>query len=96
MSNPRTPAFTPIAATELAAVTGGRRAASSSTSSATNDRMMDMLTTIEGAIKDLGNTPKQPDAMSQMMPILALSMMNQPAAPPPPVICCSGGKRRRC
>lgn len=87
--------FTTVPATALAAVSGGRRAA---TSSRSDDRIMDQLNSLESSVRDLGRQPQQSDAMSAMMPILAMSMMNQqPAAPPPPaqpqVIVC---RRRRC
>jgi phage-related minor tail protein len=86
MSNPKDP-FVAIDSTSLATVAGGRRAASSSRSDL-EDRMMDMLNGIESAIKDLGrNQNNGNDAMSQLLPILALSMMNQPAAAQPQVVC---------
>ena len=96
MSKPAKHAFTAIDSAALATVSGGRRSSSGSRA-AQDDRMMDMLSSIESAIKDLGrDAPKGNDAMSQLMPILALSMMNQQpaAAAPPQVICC--GRRRRC
>lgn len=90
MSNPKD-AFVAIDSTALTAVSGGRRAASSSRSDL-EDRMMDMLNGIESAIKDLGrNQNNGNDAMSQLLPILALSMLNQPAAAQPTVVC--SGKR---
>ncbi|MBK9030340.1 MAG: hypothetical protein IPL61_03210 [Myxococcales bacterium] len=92
MSNTRKDPFTLIAPAALTPVAGGRRSAGSSRA-AQDDRMMDTLTSIERAIKDLGrNANTGPDPMSQLMPILALSMMNQP--PPPQIITC--GRRRRC
>lgn len=82
---PKHPArtFTTLDSTALTTVTGGRR--SSSSSSATDDRMMDMLDNIQSAIKDVGSKNSNANnPMSQMMPILALSMMNQQQPPPPP------------
>jgi hypothetical protein len=55
--------------------------------------MMDMLGDIS-AIKDLGRKNQGSDALSQLMPILALSMLNQPQqAPVPQVICQGRGKK---
>ncbi|MEZ4402516.1 MAG: hypothetical protein R3B06_21005 [Kofleriaceae bacterium] len=86
--------FATIDPAALATVAGGRRAAASTSSRADfEDRMMDMLNGIESAIKDLGrNQNNNNDAMSQLMPILALSMLNQPAAAPQ-VICRGKGKK---
>lgn len=92
------PRFPAIDHDALDAVSGGRRAAS--TSRAGDDRIMDTLNSLENSIRDLGrNQQPQTDAASAMMPLLAMSMMNQqPAAPvapvPPQVICVRG--RRRC
>ena len=54
-----------------------------------------MLGDIESAIKDLGRNQNQgSDALSQLMPSLALSMLNQPQqAPVPQVICQGRGKK---
>ena len=95
MSKKPRPTFTAIEPPALATVSGGRRSASSS--STNDDRIMDSLNILENTIRDLGrNQNNQPDAMSQMMPILAMSMMQQPAAaPPPPQVICVG-RRRRC
>lgn len=93
---PPTPkdAFATIDPADLATVAGGRRSSTSS-SRDTQDRMMDMLSDIESAIKDLGrNQNNGSDALSQLMPILALSMLNQPQqAPAPQVICQGRGKK---
>ncbi|MBK9035540.1 MAG: hypothetical protein IPL61_30500 [Myxococcales bacterium] len=79
--------FATIDSAALSTVTGGRRSASSSRSDL-DDRMMDMLNGIESAIKDLGRDQnKGSDAMSQLMPILALSMMNQQQPVAAPVVC---------
>ena len=95
MSNPKA-TFATIDPSELASVAGGRRAATSSFSD-TRDRMMDMLSDIESAIKDLGrNQNSGSDAMSQLMPILALSLLNQPApAPQQPQVIYTGGKGKK-
>lgn len=87
-------AFATIDPADLATVAGGRRSSTSS-SRDVQDRMMDMLSDIESAIKDLGRTQSSGnDALSQLMPILALSMLNQPQpAPLPPVICQGRGKK---
>lgn len=87
-------AFATIDPADLATVAGGRRSSTSS-SRDTQDRMMDMLRAIESAIKDLGrNQNNGSDALSQLMPILALSMLNQPQqAPLPPVVCQGRGKK---
>lgn len=83
MSKKSTPAFATIKPTALEAVSGGRR--SSTSSRGTDDRIMDSLNSLENAIRDVGrNNQNQPDPMSQMMPLLAMTMMNQPAAAPPP------------
>lgn len=93
------PAFTALAPTTLDAVVGGRR--SSTSSSSNDDRILDSLNSLENAIRDIGrNQNNQPDPMSQMMPFLMMSMMNQqPAAPAPtpapaPQVIVVG--RRRC
>lgn len=87
-------AFATIDPADLTAVAGGRRSSTSSGRDV-SDRMMDMLSDIESAIKDLGrNQSSGNDALSQLMPILALSMLNQPQqAPLPPVICQGRGKK---
>lgn len=81
----------------LDAVVGGRRSASSSTR---DDRIMDALGSLESSIRDLGrNQNTAPDPMSQMLPFLMLSMMNQPpapaAAPAPTVIVQQGRKGKK-
>jgi hypothetical protein len=53
---------------------------------------MDTLSSIENSIRDLGRNQPKSNAMDQIMPLLALSMMNQPAAPQQVVIC----KKKRC
>ena len=80
------PDFPAVASTDLTAISGGRRSSSSSSS---DDRMLDTLNTIESSIKDLGRNANSnaSSPMSQLMPILALSMMNQPAAAQPQVVC---------
>jgi hypothetical protein len=88
-SQPTKPTFATIEPTDLAAVTGGRRA-STSRSTATDDKLMDTLNSIESAIKDVGKQPK-PDTMGQIMPLLALRMMQQPAAPQVIHVC-----KKRC
>ena len=56
---------------------------------------MDRLDSIESAVKDVGkNANPSGGAMSQLMPLVALSMMNQPAAPQPPQVIYV--RRRRC
>lgn len=93
-TNPKDP-FATIDPTALETVVGGRRSASSSSSR--NDQIMDALDSLENAIRDLGrNQNAGPDPMSQMLPFLMLSMMNQqPAAPAPaPTVVCQGkGKK---
>ena len=88
-----TPTFATIDPADLATVSGGRRAASSGSSRADFDqRMMDTLNSIENSIRDLGRNQNQgSDAMSQLMPLLAMSLLNQPAAAPQ-VICGKGKK----
>lgn len=83
MSKPTKDAFATIDPAALQAVAGGRRAASGRSSSADfEDKMMDTLNNIENAIRDLGrNQPKGNDALSQLMPLLAMSMLNQPSQP---------------
>lgn len=93
MSNPKD-AFATIDPAALESVVGGRRAASSS--GATQERIMDQLNSLENAIRDLGrNQNTGPDPMSQLLPLLMLSMMNRPqpaaAAPAPAVVCQGGG-----
>ena len=85
MSKPATD-FPAVASTDLTAVSGGRRSSSSSSS---DDRLLDMLDTIESSIKDVGRNANSnaSSPMSQLMFILALSMMNQPAAAQPTVVC---------
>ena len=90
------PDFPAVASTDLTAIAGGRRSSSSSSS---DDRMLDTLNTIESSIKDLGRNANSnaSSPMSQLMPILALSMMNQqPTQPAPPQVIYCGGRRRRC
>ena len=91
MSNPKD-AFATIDTAALETITGGRRAASGRSTSDFETKMMDTLNSIESALKDLGRNQNQgSDALSQLMPLLAMSMMNQPAAAQPQVIC---GKKR--
>jgi hypothetical protein len=73
-----TPAFTSIDTANLDAVTGGASSRSSSRAT-TDERLMDKLQSIQTAIKDVASqqTNKGGDAMSQMMPILAMSMMKK-------------------
>lgn len=93
MSTKPAPEFATIDPAELSAVSGGRRAASSGRTD-TNERLMDTLNAIENSIRDLGRNQNQgSDAMSQLMPLLALSMLNQPAAAAPQVICSGKGKK---
>ncbi len=87
------PAFTTITPAALAAVAGGRRASSSR--AADDDRLMDRLDSIESAVKDVGKSANPSGgAMSQLMPLVALSMMNQPAQPQAPQVIYV--RRRRC
>lgn len=91
MSKP-SPTFATIAPAALAPVAGGRRSASSAD---LDDRLMDRLDSIERTVKDVGkNANASGGAMSQLMPLVALSMMNQPAQPQPPQVICV--RRRRC
>lgn len=94
MSNPKD-SFATIDPAALTTVAGGRRSATSSSSS--DDRIMDALNSLENSIRDLGrNQNNQADPMAQLMPLLMLSMMQQPAAAAPaaPVVCQSrGGKK---
>lgn len=88
--------FAAIDPDALDAVVGGRRAASSSSSR--QDQIMDALGSLENAIRDLGrNQNTQSDPMSQMLPFLMLSMLNQQpapvAAPAPTVVCQGRGKK---
>lgn len=92
MSKPETTTFATIETSDLAAVTGGRRAASSRSTSAADDQLMDTLSSIENSIRDLGRNQPKSNAMDQIMPLVALSMMNQPAAPQQVIIC----KKKRC
>ena len=93
MSKPTANSFATIEPTELAAVAGGRRA-SSSRSTASDDQLLDTISSIETSIKDLGKAQAPTNnAMSQIMPLVALSMMQQqPAAPQVIHIC----KKKRC
>ncbi len=92
MSKPA-PTFPTIAPTALAAVAGGRRSASSRAD--LDDRLMDRLDSIESAVKDVGKSANPSGgAMSQLMPLVALSMMNQPAQPQAPQVIYV--RRRRC
>lgn len=88
--------FADIDPTLLDTVIGGRRAASSSSR---GDRIMDALNSLENSIRDLGrNQQAQPDAMSQMLPILMMSMLNQPApaaAAPQPTVIYQGGRGKK-
>jgi hypothetical protein len=77
MSKPA--AFAAIATTDLAAVTGGR-STRSGRSTDTNERLLDKLESIQTAIKDVASQQTQNkgnDAMSQMMPIIAMSMLKR-------------------
>ncbi|MEZ4399385.1 MAG: hypothetical protein R3B06_05170 [Kofleriaceae bacterium] len=73
------PTFTPIASTDLDAVTGG--AASRTSSSAKfEDRLMDKMTSITTAIKDVAvqqQNKQGNDPMASIMPIIAMKMMRQ-------------------
>lgn len=74
------PTFTTIDTADLAAVTGGRSTRSSRSSSTTDERLMDKLESIQTAIKDVASQQqnnKGSDAMSQMMPIIAMSMLKR-------------------
>ena len=56
---------------------------------------MDRLDSIESAVKDVGKSANPSGgAMSQLMPLVALSMMNQPAQPQAPQVIYV--RRRRC
>lgn len=91
MSKPTHDPFASIDPAALDAVSGGRRA-STARSADLDDRLMDTLNNIENAIRDLGrNQNKGSDALSQLMPILAMSLLNQPQQQPPTVIC-----RKKC
>ncbi|MBP9170109.1 MAG: hypothetical protein KBG48_22070 [Kofleriaceae bacterium] len=92
MSKPAPARFAAIDPAALAAVAGGRRAAGGRSTSAADDQLMDTLSSIENSIRDLGRNQPKSNAMDQIMPLLALSMMNQPAAPQQVVIC----KKKRC
>lgn len=92
MSKPAPARFAAIDPAALAAVAGGRRAAGGRSTSAADDQLMDTLSSIENSIRDLGRNQNQgSDAMSQLMPLLAMSLLNQPAAAPQ-VICGKGKK----
>ena len=94
MSNSKD-AFATIDPSALDTVVGGRRSAASS--SRNDDRIMDALNSLENAIRDLGrNQNNQPDPMSQMLPLLMMSMLNQqPAAAPAPVVVQAGGRGKK-
>lgn len=89
-------AFATIDPTALETVVGGRRAATSSRSDM-NDQIIDKLNSLENAIRDLGRNQNAPDPMSQMLPFLLMSMLNQPAAPAAapqqPIVVGGGGKK---
>lgn len=92
MAKPAPAAFTTLDSTTLAAVHGGRRASSSRSS---DDQLLDKLDSIESALKDVGkNTNTGGNAMSQVLPLVALSMMNQQPAQPqqPPVVIVRRGR----
>lgn len=92
MSKPA-PTFPTIVPAALATIAGGRRASASRAD--LDDRLMDRLDSIESAVKDVGkNATASGGAMSQLMPLVALSMMNQPAQPQPPQVIYV--RRRRC
>lgn len=70
-----TPAFAPIDPSTLDAVSGG-----ASSRAATQERLLDKLTSITTAIKDVAaqQATQNNDPMSQLMPILAMRMMKRP------------------
>ncbi|MBK9035539.1 MAG: hypothetical protein IPL61_30495 [Myxococcales bacterium] len=75
MSSPIATAFTSIDPASLVAVTGG-----ASSKAATDERLMDKLTSITSAIADVATRQQQPqggDAMGQLMPIVAMKMMKR-------------------
>jgi hypothetical protein len=67
--------FAPIDPSTLEAVSGG-----ASSRAATDERMLDKLTSITAAIKDVATqqATKTNDPMGQLMPILAMRMMKRP------------------
>ncbi len=67
--------FAPIDPSTLEAVSGG-----ASSRAATDERMLDKLTSITSAIKDVATqqATKTNDPMGQLMPILAMRMMKRP------------------
>jgi hypothetical protein len=79
MSKIPAPAFSSIETADLEIVTGGA-AQRSSSRSVTDDRLMAKLESISTAIKDVASQQKNNggnDAMSQLMPILAMKMMKR-------------------
>ena len=92
MSKPA-PTFPTIAPAALAALARGPRTPSSRPHQP--DRFMDSHDSIESPRKAVGKSANPSGgAMSQLMPLVALSMMNQPAQPQAPQVIYV--RRRRC
>lgn len=75
--------FAAIDPTALAAVTGGRRASSSTSRSSMDDRLLDKLEDLQSALRDLGKSQaNQPsNGLDQLLPLLAMSMLNRGNGP---------------
>lgn len=75
--------FATIDPTALEAVTGGRRSGSSSSRSSLDDRLLDKLDDIQNALRDLGTQQQQKSSsgLDQLLPLLAMSLMNRGSGP---------------
>lgn len=83
--------FAAIDPTALTAVTGGRRASSSTSRSSMDDRLLDKLEDLQSALRDLGQARAQTSSngLDQLLPLLAMSMLNRGNGPG-----CGGGNGR--
>ena len=75
--------FAAIDPAALATVTGGRRASSSTSRSSMDERLLDKLEDVQSALRDLGKSQasSSSNGLDQLLPLLAMSMLNRGNGP---------------